>query len=118
MLSVCLHNIIFRAYHGLYEEERINGNDFELSVEVKYHPKENSIQSIEHTINYETIFRLIEERMKVATPLLETVVMELADNILQQFSFAEEVVISIKKLHPPIHNLKGSVGVNYSLKRN
>ncbi|NJE11509.1 dihydroneopterin aldolase, partial [Thermococcus sp. MAR1] len=110
MLSICLHNIIFRAYHGLYEEEKTNGNDFEVSVEVKYHPKENIIQSIEHTINYETIFRLVEERMKVATPLLETVIMELAENILQQFSLAEEVFIAIKKLHPPIHNLNGSVG--------
>ncbi|MBS1641438.1 MAG: dihydroneopterin aldolase [Bacteroidetes bacterium] len=118
MLSVCLHNIIFRAYHGLYEEEKINGNDFEINVEIKYHPKEKIIQTIEHTINYETVFNLIEARMKIATPLLETVAMQMAEEILQHFNLAEEVFISIKKLQPPIANLKGCVGINYSVKRN
>ncbi|MBS1626450.1 MAG: dihydroneopterin aldolase [Bacteroidetes bacterium] len=118
MLSICLHNIIFRAYHGLYEEEKMNGNNFEVNVEIKYHPAEKIIQSIEHTINYETVFNLVEARMKIATPLLETVAMEIAEKILQHFNLAEEIFISIKKLHPPIPNLKGSVGINYSLKRN
>ena len=44
--------------------------------------------------------------------------MQMAEEILQHFNLAEEVFISIKKLHPPIANLKGCVGINYSVKRN
>lgn len=55
--------------------------------------------------------------MKIATPLLETLVMDIAAQILAQFQQAEAVFISIKKLQPPIANFNGSVGVSYSLKK-
>jgi len=46
MLSVCLHNIIFKAYHGLYEEEKINGNDFEINVEKNIIPKKKLLKPL------------------------------------------------------------------------
>ena len=55
--------------------------------------------------------------MAIPTPLLETVVTDLAQKILAQFSLAEEVLISIRKMHPPVSNMQGSVGVSFELKR-
>jgi dihydroneopterin aldolase len=55
--------------------------------------------------------------MNTPTPLLETIVIDISQQILAQFSIVEEVQISIKKVHPPIEGFKGSVGVSYSLKR-
>ena len=116
MLSIHLHNLHFRAYHGLYEHEKISGNDFEVNVEAKYLPSQK-INSLEQTVNYEKVFRLIESRMQIATPLLETIVMEIAQQILERFALVEEVFVSIKKLNPPIEGMKGSVGISYTLKR-
>ncbi|MBL7731144.1 MAG: dihydroneopterin aldolase, partial [Chitinophagaceae bacterium] len=31
-ITVSLHKLIFRAYHGLYPEERKTGNDFEVNL--------------------------------------------------------------------------------------
>lgn len=116
MLTICLHNLQFRAFHGLYEEEKIKGNDFELQVTIQYQPLSH-VKELHQTINYELVYKLIEERMQIATPLLETIVMDIAQQILGEFHSAEEVFISIKKLNPPIKGMKGSVGVNYHSKR-
>jgi len=116
MLTIHLEQILFRSYHGLYEDERINGNDFLVDVTVMYHPS-GSINRIEETINYADVFELVRKRMAIATPLLETVAMDIAGLILVDFKIAEKVRITIKKLNPPIKNFNGKVGVSFELKR-
>jgi len=116
MLMIHLEQILFRSYHGLYEEERINGNDFLVDVTVKYQPF-GEINRIEDTINYAEVFELVRKRMAIATPLLETVAMDIAALILSEFKIAEKVMITIKKLNPPIKNFNGKVGVSFELKR-
>ena len=56
--------------------------------------------------------------MEVATPLLETLVTEMAQSILAQFSLANKVTISIDKVCPPIARFEGKVGVSFTLERN
>lgn len=116
MLSIHLNNVIIFAYHGLYDHEQVNGNNFEVNITINYLPNQ-LVNSIEQTINYVEVFDLVNNRMQIATPLLETLVMEIATQILAQFRLAEEVFISIKKLQPPIADFNGSVGVSYSLKK-
>jgi len=116
MLTIHLEQILFRSYHGLYEEERINGNDFLVDVTVKYQPF-GEINRIEDTINYAEVFELVRKRMAIATPLLETVAMDIAALILSEFKIAEKVMITIKKLNPPIKNFNGKVGVSFELKK-
>jgi len=116
MLSIHLHNVILFAHHGLYEHEQINGNNFEVNITVNYRPKQ-LVSDIEQTINYVEVFNLLNNRMQIATPLLETLVMDIATQILAQFQLTEEVFISIKKLQPPIADFNGSVGVSYFLKK-
>jgi len=116
MLTIHLEQILFRSYHGLYEEERINGNDFLVDVTVKYQPF-GEINRIEDTINYAEVFELVRKRMAIATPLLETVAMDIAALILSEFKVAEKVMITIKKLNPPIKNFNGKVGVSFELKK-
>ena len=38
MLSIHLKNLIFKAYHGIYEEEKIQGNIFEVNIAIYHHP--------------------------------------------------------------------------------
>ncbi len=116
MLSIHLHNVIIFAYHGLYQHEQVHGNNFEVNITVNYKPKQ-LVHTIKQTINYVDVYNLLNNRMQIATPLLETLVMEIATQILAQFQLAEEVFISIKKLQPPIENFNGSVGVSFSLKK-
>ncbi len=118
MLSIHLYDVQFYAYHGLYADEKLKGNQFVIDLEVKYHPVTIPINSIHQTIDYVALYGLLQKRMNVATPLLETLVMDIATQILDQYELIEEVNISIKKLHPPIANFDGIVGVSFELKRN
>ncbi len=117
MLSIHLHNLLFFAHHGLYEEETVVGNQFELNISVRHQPAQMPINHLSDTINYVAVYELVKKRMSIPTHLLETLVMEMAEQILAQFSLAEEVTIAIRKLHPPIAGMKGSVGVSFQMTR-
>lgn len=117
MLSIHLHNIILFAFHGIYEEEKILGNEFELNITVAYSPKKIPIKHLQDTIDYIAVYELVKKRMAISTPLLETLASEMAEEILATFFLAEKVSISIKKLYPPVSQFKGNVGVSFELRR-
>ena len=118
MLSIYLNNVIFWAYHGLYKEEKITGNEFEVNMKVDYTTsRPTSFQTIQDTINYVALFKIVQHRMEKATPLLEAIALDIAYEILTEFAMAERVMISIKKLNPPIPDFKGSVSVSFEIDR-
>lgn len=117
MLSIHLHNIIFFAHHGIYEEEKILGNQFEVNITIKHSPQHLPVKHLSDTVDYIAVYALVKKRMAIATPLLETLATGIAQEILAQFSLAEAVYISIRKMYPPVSQLKGSVGVSFELTR-
>ena len=117
MLSIHLHNILLFGYHGIYEEEKLLGNEFELNITIKHSPQQLPVKHLANTVDYITVYELVKKRMAIPTPLLETLATEIAGQILAQFSLAEEVFLSIRKLHPPVSQLRGSVGVSFTLTR-
>jgi dihydroneopterin aldolase len=117
MLSIHLHNILLYGYHGIYEEEKLLGNEFELNITIKHSPQRLPVKHLADTVDYITVYELVKKRMAIPTPLLETLATEIAQQILAQFSLAEEVFLSIRKLHPPVSQLRGSVGVSFTLTR-
>jgi dihydroneopterin aldolase len=117
MLSIHLHNLRFFAHHGIYEEERILGNEFELNITVKHSPKQLPVKHLPDTIDYISVYELVKKRMGIPTPLLETLATDIAMQILEKFLLAEAVSISIRKLYPPVSQLQGSVGVSFERSR-
>ncbi len=118
MLTIHLHNLLFHAYHGLYAEEQLLGNDFEVSITIQHTPITTQIIALDQTINYAAVYDMVKKRMNIPTPLLETLAQELCQSILKNFSQAESVFFSIKKLNPPITQFQGSVGVCLEMNRN
>ncbi len=115
--SIHLNDLRFFAYHGLYKEEQILGNEFAISIEVGFTPKAFPIVDISDTINYALVYEMVKNRMQIATPLLETLASDIANDILAQFSLADYVHISINKLKPPIAQFVGSLGVSLKVNR-
>ena len=112
--TIELNSIRFFAEHGMYEEEKKVGNEFEVDVSIACRSPKKIIVSIEHTINYAEVYRILQEEFAVRSFLLETVAMKVADKLQQQFPEIENVKISIRKLNPPITNFSGSVGITYA----
>jgi dihydroneopterin aldolase len=112
MLTIHLHHLKFFAYHGLYEDEKKTGNNFEMDVDVIADVPQ-AITKLEHTVDYAVVYQIIEQRMKQPTALLETLVHDLAEKIHQHDQRIKSVSITIKKLSAPIKNFNGVVGVSY-----
>lgn len=117
MMKIYLSDLLFTAYHGVYEEEGIVGGVFKVQVELSYIPASTQVNKIEETINYVLVYEQVKKLMEKPTPLLETLVGEIAQSLLNQFPIANEVMVKIEKLHPPIPNFQGKVGVSLLKKR-
>ena len=113
MIVVHLHDLHFNSFHGIHEEEKILGNDYVIDASVEFHEERQVITSIHDTINYTDIYNIIRERMSVPTPLLETIVMEIGNEIHNEFPQVRSINISIKKMYPPIEGIQGAAGVNW-----
>ena len=114
--SVYLRNVQFFAYHGLYPEEAVNGNLFEIDLVVQYANSE-PIESIEETIDYVSLFEVLKTQMRQRRALLETLGRDICDCIKARYPQIISVQIDIRKLNPPIPNFNGSAGfsliINY-----
>jgi dihydroneopterin aldolase len=113
ILTISLKNLRFRAYHGLYPEERQKGNDFVVNMQVDYTPASGIITSLGDTIDYAQLFKIVNENMQHPVDLLETLVQTIALAVHRQFPQVKEVAVSVEKLNPPIDKFSGSATVSY-----
>ena len=117
-MQVHIHKAKIFAYHGIHAEEGILGGWFEVNLTVSFRPSSLPVTALKETVDYTELLNLVKKEMNNPEPLLETVAGLIVQGILAQFSIAEEVNISITKMHPPIASYKGSVGISLTVKRN
>lgn len=116
LLTISLNNVRFRAFHGVHPEERQKGNDFVVNMQIEYVPKSATIISLDDTIDYASLFEIINTTMQKPVDLLETLVQTIANNVHQQFRQVKTVTVAVEKLNPPIDKFSGSVAVKYTKK--
>jgi len=112
-ITVELEHLRFFAFHGLYEEEKKTGNEFEVNVKVSFKAPEGVITKLHDTVNYVRLHAIVNAMMQHPEKLLESVAMKIADQIHHEFPFIAAVEIQIVKLHPPIINFTGHVAVSF-----
>ena len=99
--TVALRDVKCFAYHGFYPEEQVLGTQFLVSITVKFKPVGDT-EDLQHTVNYEVLNNIIQGSMKRTQKLLETVVQDMLEQVKVAFPFVLNVVVGIKKLHPPM----------------
>jgi len=114
MVTIKLKQLRFFAHHGLYEEERKVSNEFIVDLEVSFESKVTTITKMSETINYIKLYELVKKYMLQPTDLIETLAMEITNNIHQQYSQVRKVSIAITKKYPPVINFSGNVAVDYT----
>ena len=113
LLTISLHNVRFRAFHGVYPDERKKGNDFVVNMDVSYSPGKATILSLDDTIDYSILFDIINAAMQQPVDLLETLVQTIAHNVHKQFPQVNNVNVSVEKLNPPIDKFTGTAAVKF-----
>ena len=116
-MCISLDKLVFSGYHGLYAEEKKLGNTYIVDVVIDFTAKKSNIDNLEQTIDYVHVYALIKKWMEIPTPLLETLVGNMADDILKEQLLAEKVMVKITKQHLPIAEFEGTASVSIEKSR-
>jgi dihydroneopterin aldolase len=117
-MRISLNKLLFVGYHGLYPEEKKLGNNYSVEIDIDFNPKQSIIDQLDQTIDYVHVYAIVKKWMEIPTPLLETLVGKIADDILSSQPLANKVFVKITKLHLPISSFEGNVSVKIEKSRN
>ncbi|WP_116125584.1 dihydroneopterin aldolase [Lewinella sp. IMCC34183] len=111
-----LEDVRFHAPHGFFEEEHLMGNEFSIDVEVDAQVADAATEDdLGGTVNYATIYYLLQAEMKKPTQLLEALAYRMGSRILNQFDTVTAVRLKLRKLSPPLGGRVGAAYVEVSL---
>ena len=98
-----LEGMEFYAYHGVYEEERKIGGKYIVDVLVYTNAIDAELHDdLNGTVNYEQIYKVVEQNMQQPVKLIERLARTIMDDI-RLFVVKEDTIrIKIRKLNPPL----------------
>ena len=117
-MRLSLNNLEFFGFHGLYEGEKKMGNQFLVAIQIDFTPNVSIINELSQTIDYVLVYNKVKEIMSTPTPLLETLVCKIANQILLDHSIADKVFVQITKQKLAIPNFVGDTSVSIERTRN
>lgn len=101
-MIIRLEDISFTAYHGVFAEERQQGNTFLVSVSLEI-PEVDAVKTdrLENTIDYGQVYQIVRKEMERPSQLIEHVAGRIRSSLQQVWQDAT-VHVQIKKKHPPV----------------
>lgn len=101
-MIIQLEDIHFYAYHGVYEQERRDGNDFLVTVRLDM-PENKAVKTdqLADTVSYEDVYALVAHEMAIPSQLLEHVAGRIRNSLEQAYPYAT-IHVQIKKKNPPV----------------
>jgi len=103
MAIIQVENIEFYAYHGCFQEEQVVGNQFLVDILVETDTAKAQLSDKLHdTVNYQVIYNLIKEEMKIKSKLLEHVAERIINSIHSNFPEITRIRVKVSKMNPPL----------------
>lgn len=99
MLTVSLHGIKISAPHGLYAEEKVLGNQFEIDVDVQLATEPDMALPF---VDYILISSIVADVFLRPEQLLEKFVQQIHTELKQNVPEALKIKVAVRKLHPPM----------------
>lgn len=102
--TITLKSLEFYGKHGYYDEERQEGNHFELDVIAKGDFKKAIDEdNLKKTFNYEIVKEVAQNVFDgPSEKLIETLCSRIGNEIFERSTITQELTISLRKLNPPI----------------
>ncbi len=105
MGRITIEGLRLRAYHGVAEQERRVGNDFEVSMwmDVPMSDMAAMDDCLDHTINYARLVEIVKEQMARPSALIEHAAGRIARAIAE--AYGEHIAVgevTVSKMAPPI----------------
>lgn len=112
MLTVSLHGIKLHAPIGLYPEEQVLGNDFEIDVDIFLATHNDRPLPF---VDYTLIQSIVDNTFKQSGQLLEAFAQHIHTTIKLNVPAAEKIKVAIRKMNPPLPGEVGYAQVVYEL---
>lgn len=106
MFTISLHQIKIFAPIGLYPQEQLLGNHFEVDVDVDV---DVDTFSEETFVDYSVLHDIVKDIFGKEEKLLESIAQKIHQDIKTRYAFVQKIKVSIRKMNPP---LQGQI--NYS----
>lgn len=91
----------FYAYHGHFKEEQIVGSRFVVNVSIETDiEKASKSDNLVDTINYQSVYQLIQKEMETKSHLLEHIAGRIIDRIYDNYTNLSKVMVKISKINP------------------
>lgn len=101
--SVFIDRMRVYARHGVMDQERVVGADFEVSLRVDYdYSHALDSDELDDTISYADLCDIVRREMAVPSKLLEHVAGRMAKAVISSYPQAKRVGVKVVKLNPPM----------------
>ena len=118
MGSIKIKNIQLYAYHGCLAEEGKIGSDYRVDIEVKANLQSSALSDVlKDTVNYVDINRIVQQEMAIRSKLLEHVARRILNRIFEEIDIADEAIVEVAKINPPIGGNVEMVSIVMALER-
>lgn len=108
---VCLHQLEFFAHHGVYADERANGQMFLVDVSFEYDAKAASeSDQLDDAIDYVGIYNDVDKEMQRPVNLLEHLVVNIRKRLISRGGI-ENLKVKVTKINPPLKCKSGGFSV-------
>lgn len=112
MAIIAIEGMEFFAYHGVYEQERINGGKYIVDVWMESDVSQSAISdNINDTLNYEIVYNIAKDIMQNPVNILEKVCFDIHNSLSKTFENTQKIRVKVTKLNPPINGNVAKVSV-------
>lgn len=100
---ILLRDLRFHAFHGVLPQERLVGGNFVVDLRVGYPlAQAKTSDRVDDTLNYASLYALVEREMQQPSSLLEHVAGRIAQAIAKTFPEALSIDLTLTKQNPPM----------------
>ena len=106
MGQVILKGMEFFAYHGYSYEEQKVGNKYSVDIKITTDTtKAAETDELQYTVNYEKLYKVISDQMKISSHLLEHLANRIIKKAFEKFPFVDDIEVCICKYNPSVSGL-------------
>lgn len=118
-MKICLNEMVFYGFHGVFAEERALGQRFIVSLHlITDDSHDHAIRKLEDTVDYTKVYALLKTIMESDQfHLLESVANAILDNVLAEFPLVQRAKVYIQKPSVAIQGSLKSVELVMERKR-
>lgn len=101
--QLSIEKLLVRAPIGVFEQERAVGNDFAVTVTLRYDFLEAArSDSLAGTVNYAEVIDIIKAVMAEPRQLIESAAWTIREALLKRWPAIAGGSVAVTKLHPPV----------------